>query len=253
MNISDPIGMHEVVMIVTEASCSKLQQLKLYFELGSVLEGTGFCGINSKLSSAGGLRESSIGSYSAVNSIIMYTAAGNYCSIGHKVDCCLGNHPLDRITTSNCTVLGTASEIYRQFKSRVDHQNFFLTTLGHDVWVGANMSVITGVEIGSGAVIGAGAVVTKDVPAYAIAAGNPAKVVRYRFKDDMIERLLKSKWFLYDWANIEIPWGNAEASLDAMQRYAAAYGAPPLLNQGYIYKEENGQCTVTPAAVNHNL
>ena len=240
-------------MITAETIYTKLRQLKLYVEPQCVFEGTGFCGVNSKLSCAGGLRTSSIGSYSVANSIIMYTVIGNYCSIGHNVDCCLGNHPLDRITTSNCTVLGSMSEIYQKFKNRIDHQNFSKTTLGHDVWIGANVSVITGVKIGNGAVVGAGAVITKDVPDYAVVAGNPAKVVRYRFDEKMIERLLKSKWFLYDWADIEIPWGNAEESLDAMLQYIYIYGDPPLLNQGYIYKEENGQCTFTLATINYTL
>ncbi len=68
--------------------------------------------------------------------------------------------------------------------------------IGHDVWIGANAIVLSGVSIGTGSVIGAGAVVTKDVPPYAIAVGNPARVVRYRFEQDVIEQLLRSEWWL---------------------------------------------------------
>lgn len=68
--------------------------------------------------------------------------------------------------------------------------------IGHDVWIGTNAIVLSGVSIGTGAVIGAGAVVTKAIPPYAIAVGNPARVVRYRFEPEIIERLLHSEWWL---------------------------------------------------------
>lgn len=68
--------------------------------------------------------------------------------------------------------------------------------IGHDVWVGLNVIILSGVNIGTGAIIGAGAVVSKDIPPYAIAVGNPAKVVRYRFPIEVIEELLASEWWL---------------------------------------------------------
>lgn len=68
--------------------------------------------------------------------------------------------------------------------------------IGHDVWVGTNAIILSGVSIGTGAVIGAGAVVTKSIPPYAIAAGNPARVIRYRFEPEIIEQLLQSEWWL---------------------------------------------------------
>ena len=67
--------------------------------------------------------------------------------------------------------------------------------IGHDVWIGCNAIILSGVAIGVGAVIGAGAVVTKDVPPYAIVTGNPARIVRYRFNPDQIAALLKSAWW----------------------------------------------------------
>jgi acetyltransferase-like isoleucine patch superfamily enzyme len=74
--------------------------------------------------------------------------------------------------------------------------------IGNDVWVGSQAYISSGVTIGDGAVIGAHSVVTKDVPPYCIAAGNPARVVRKRFDDEVIERLLQIKW--WDWPLIEI-------------------------------------------------
>jgi len=67
--------------------------------------------------------------------------------------------------------------------------------LGNDVWIGANTLIMGGIKVGDGAIIGAGAVVTKDIPAYAIAVGCPAKVIRYRFDEPTIGRLLALQWW----------------------------------------------------------
>lgn len=67
--------------------------------------------------------------------------------------------------------------------------------IGHDVWIGQDAIVLSGVEIGTGAVVGAGAVVTKDIPPYAVAVGVPAKVIKFRFPENIILRLLKSEWW----------------------------------------------------------
>jgi virginiamycin A acetyltransferase len=71
------------------------------------------------------------------------------------------------------------------------------TVVGNDVWIGRDAVIMPGVRIGDGAIVGAAAVVTKDVPAYAVAAGNPARVVKRRFDDQTIARLLAIRW--WDW------------------------------------------------------
>ncbi len=81
--------------------------------------------------------------------------------------------------------------------------------IGNDVWIGLNALVLSGVTIGDGAVIGAGCVVTKDVAPYAIVAGNPARLIRYRFSPETIESLLKIKW--WDW-----PHEKVMASMDIL-------------------------------------
>lgn len=71
------------------------------------------------------------------------------------------------------------------------------TVVGNDVWIGQNVTVLPGVHIGDGAIIGADSVVAKDIPPYTIAAGNPCRVIRKRFDDELIEYLLALKW--WDW------------------------------------------------------
>jgi tetrahydrodipicolinate N-succinyltransferase len=69
------------------------------------------------------------------------------------------------------------------------------TSIGHDVWIGHSAIIMSGVKVGNGAVVGAGAIVTKDVPPYAIVAGNPAKIIRYRFTEEVIADLMEIKWW----------------------------------------------------------
>jgi acetyltransferase-like isoleucine patch superfamily enzyme len=70
--------------------------------------------------------------------------------------------------------------------------------IGNDVWIGLNATLMDNITIGHGAVVGACAVVTKDVPPYAIVVGNPAKIVKYRFSPEIIERFLRIEWWNHD-------------------------------------------------------
>jgi len=94
--------------------------------------------------------------------------------------------------------------------------------IGHDVWVGARAMILSGVTIGDGAVIGAGAIVSKNVPPYAIFAGNPARLVRYRFSEHQIEALQRIAW--WDWPDNKIRdfeaqlYGDIDAFIDAANR-----------------------------------
>jgi acetyltransferase-like isoleucine patch superfamily enzyme len=72
------------------------------------------------------------------------------------------------------------------------------TQIGADCWIGNNSVILSGVTMSPGAIVGAGSVVTKDVPAFAIVAGNPARIIRYRFPQHTIDRLVKIRWWDYD-------------------------------------------------------
>lgn len=105
---------------------------------------------------------------------------GNYCSISHDVKIGLDNHSL--------TGLSTSPLICKMEKNNA-------TMIEHDVLISANVVVMSGVKLGIGSVVGANSFVNKDVPPYAIVAGSPAKLIRYRFDEQNIEKLLASKWW----------------------------------------------------------
>jgi acetyltransferase-like isoleucine patch superfamily enzyme len=120
---------------------------------------------------------------------------GKYTSIAGGCTICLANHRVDNISTYQFTTL---KGYWPSAPINVsDHVSKGEVRIGNDVWIGSGVFIGSGVKIGDGAVIGAHAVVTLDVPAYAIAVGNPAKVTRYRFSEAVVSKLVKIAW--WDW------------------------------------------------------
>jgi acetyltransferase-like isoleucine patch superfamily enzyme len=137
---------------------------------------------------------------------------GKFCSLAKDVVIFGGgNHITTRATTFPFKWLSAEVEPEERY---TDAASKGTTMIGHDVWVGYGATIMSGVKIGNGAVIGAQAVVAKDIPAYAIVVGNPAKVIRYRFKPETIERLLELAW--WEWepakiaANLELIYTNPD-------------------------------------------
>ena len=117
---------------------------------------------------------------------------GRYCSIGRNVTISPTMHNIDSLTT-----YPMKSPPFTNFVEKEK------TTIGHDVWIGDYACVMSGVNIGHGAVVATNAVVTKDVPPYAIVAGVPARIIKYRFDDPTIKELLDLKWWDFDKEQLE--------------------------------------------------
>ena len=132
---------------------------------------------------------------------------GKFCSVSNDVTVLLGGkHDWTRVSTFPWEELGwIRSEDPNRF-SRIDGHGSLGSendvVLGNDVWVGHGVLIMPGVTIGSGAVVGARSLVKDDIPPYGIAVGAPAKVIRYRFDREVIDRLLEIAW--WDWSDERI-------------------------------------------------
>ncbi len=128
------------------------------------------------------INHSEIGRYTyiGVNSTILNTKIGNYCSIANDLLCGLGNHPINHFSTSPLFYRLHNTFNLQIIDQDLDFPEYKPIHIGHDVWIGARVIILDGVTIGNGAIIAAGAVVTKDIPPYSIAAGIPARVIKYR-------------------------------------------------------------------------
>lgn len=137
-----------------------------------------------------------LGAFSYINSLnlwlggkaLRHALIGKFCSLSWELLFLIArNHNYKALTT------------YPKYgRSNISSKNPRQIIIGHDVWIGHGATIMGGVKIGNGAVIGAKAVVAKDIPPYAIAVGNPARVVKYRFDEETIRKLLAVKWWNWD-------------------------------------------------------
>jgi acetyltransferase-like isoleucine patch superfamily enzyme len=145
---------------------------------------------------------------------------GKFCSIGPYVQIGLAPHP-SRVFVSTYPAFYSGQNLgcplaFRE--NQIFDDSVPKTTLGNDIWIGANAIIPGGINLNTGAVVAAGAVVVKDVPPYAVVGGNPAKIIRYRFSDEQIDFLLASEWWNWpiekirqqvgEFSDIEIFWGH---------------------------------------------
>lgn len=133
-------------------------------------------------------------SYCGHDSQVVCCNIGAFCSISDHVYIGGPEHPMEWVSTSPVFQNVRHSGPPKRF-ARFEIDPIKTTTIGNDVWIGAKSIVMDGVTIGDGAIVAAGSVVTKDVPPYAIVGGAPAKVIKYRFPPEMIDRLLDIKWW----------------------------------------------------------
>lgn len=134
------------------------------------------------------------GTYISYNARISSTTIGKFCSIGPNLICGWGVHPIYGISTSP-VFYSTKGQLDFTFSRYDKLEERKQITIGNDVFIGMNVTILDGINIGDGAVIGAGAVVSKNIPPYAIAVGNPIQILKYRFSEETIQSLLSIKWW----------------------------------------------------------
>jgi phosphonate metabolism protein (transferase hexapeptide repeat family) len=182
------------------------------------------------------LLEVTMGDYSYVvnDAQVAYTTVGKFCSIAAMTRINPGNHPMHRATQAHFTYRASA-----YFPGEDDEAEFFAwrrghhVHIGHDVWIGHGAVVLPGRSIGTGAVIAAGAIVTKDVPAYTIVGGNPARPIRRRFPEGVADRLAGLAWWDWDHERLRqaLPDFRNLAIEDFLDKYEAATPAGLIHNK----------------------
>ena len=122
---------------------------------------------------------------------------GSFCSIGAGIKIYLGgNHRIDWATTYPFGHIN--KDIFNKFDGKGHPKTNGDVIIGNDVWIGTNTTIMSGVKIGDGSVISNNSHVVKDVEPYSMVGGNPAKLIKYRFSKDIIDNLLKLKWWELD-------------------------------------------------------
>lgn len=188
----------------------------------SIFEGNNYIGRNSTFNGYMGK-----GSYIGANSHIS-GKIGRFCSVSDNVNVVNGLHPVKDFVSTHPAFYSTKSTVELSFVSETKFEEFayadeekkYPVVMGNDVWAGFGATILAGVKIGDGAVIAAGALVTKDVPPYAIVGGVPAKVIRYRFTEEQISRLLKLNLWEKDFECLK----SHIEDMDNIEKFLEKYG-----------------------------
>jgi acetyltransferase-like isoleucine patch superfamily enzyme len=175
-------------------------------------------------------------SYFGPGGMFREASIGRYCSVSGHVQVGMTRHPSDWLTTSPIAYVGDFLNFERHFTgddpawrrapALVEYDLRPRTTIGNDVWIGTNVYLKDGITVGDGAVIGAHSVVTHDVAPYAVVAGSPARVIRQRFPDALVERLLRIRWWQYNVLELALPLSDPDRALDAIEARVADGLAP---------------------------
>ena len=143
------------------------------------------------------IKGSKVGAYTYIgaNTDVENSEIGKFCSISDHCRIGMGSHKTGQLSTSPIFTEARNGTRFHWVEKDVNAMPRLRVVVGNDVLIGSHALILGDVTIGDGAVIGAGAVVTKDVPPYAVVGGVPAKVIRYRFPQEIIDHLLDLKWW----------------------------------------------------------
>lgn len=180
---------------------------------------------------------SQVGAFTYFYSGIVVAAAsvGRYCSIAGGVRVGDHEHPIDWLSTSPFQynlgrfAFSDTADSYEGLPEDDGEHPFRKAPprIGNDVWVGSRVTILRGTTVGDGAIVASSAVVTKDVPPYAIVGGVPARVIRYRFDEETIARLLEVRWWRFTPNQLSgIVFDDIHAALDEVERRIAAGMTP---------------------------
>ena len=138
-----------------------------------------------------------LGDYSSIGigSCVSNACIGRFTIIARDCYIGVGAHPTCFLTTHSIFYKNQPWSIHPEWTKAIDFDEYPISNIGSDVWIGTRAIIMDGINIGDGAIVAAGAVVTKDVPPFAVVGGIPAKVIKYRFAPEVIQRLLEIKWW----------------------------------------------------------
>lgn len=212
------------VRIFIEIKTSSIMKQRTYLNKGTRLLGKNYLGRGVYLTHT----ELGFGSYIAEGGRLSDIRVGRYCSIGPDIRCAFGLHPTNTfISTHPAFYSSSAAEGFTYRKETVfkeekyaDEKNGYRVVIGNDVWIGAGVTLLEGITIGDGAIIAAGSVVNRDVEAYGIYGGIPARKIASRF-DNTSDRefISRSRW----WDKSEKELKNNVEAFDSIEAFREIY------------------------------
>ena len=159
------------------------------------------------------------GSYMGDHNLFQNALFGKYCSVGSNVRLIVSNHPIENVISTHPAFYSNRYNTFTYVDAPLVEEILYTERgysleVGNDVWIGDNVLIKGGTTIGDGAVIAMGAVVVKDVPPYAVVGGVPARIIRYRFSPEDIEKLTELGWWdkPQDWIRQNAKYFNDAAS-----------------------------------------
>jgi len=184
-------------------------------------------------------------SYVAPKCILHRVDIGRYCSIGDQVQI-LSMHPTRGLTTSPFPYQTVFSEPFDAAPVQ-SFDGLLPTRIGHDVWIGSGVQIKSGVCIGNGAIIGAGSVVTRDVPAYGVMVGVPARRLRSRFPPALQARAEALAWWRYNLVGLSLNWsGDPNECLDEIEARVLAGVLTVYEGKWMVLKRQGEQVLAAP-------